>query len=203
MIQHYLFDKFEVAAIQRAKRNKPCCGDSFFIEETEDYLICIVADGLGSGQGAKDASQKAVEAVEAYHDLPVEVLMEKVNLSLTGKRGAVVTIFRIEYKKKLITFCGVGNVRFSIYPESGKSITPLSKPGFLTGRPLRFHVQNFHYPDNALFVIHSDGVNILSKQLPEIHRIYSADSPDTSDDYLESLMQITDDDMTLLIGKPM
>ncbi|TCP23833.1 negative regulator of sigma-B (phosphoserine phosphatase) [Scopulibacillus darangshiensis] len=203
MIEYYPFDKFKVSAIQKAKRDKPCCGDSYYVKETDDYLICAVADGLGSGIGAKEASQKVVDTVRNHHELPVETQMLKANLSLHNERGAVVTIFKIDYKKGLVTYCGVGNIRLSIYPKQGKSITPLSKPGFLSGRPVRFHVQEFAYPEGGLFVIHSDGVNILSQQLPVIRHIYSADRPDQAEDYFNDLMQGNGDDVTLLIGKPL
>lgn len=203
MIEHYPFDKFAVSAVQRAKKNKSCCGDSFFIHETEDYLICALADGLGSGPEAHAASMSAINVVVAHHTLPLDELMDMINRSLCNLRGAVVTVFRVDYQNKMVQFSGVGNIKLTIYPVNGKSITPLSKPGFLSGRPLRFQVQQFAYPEQGLFVIHSDGVRLLSKQIPAIKKIYSADEPVATDVYLNDLMKDNEtDDMTLLIGKP-
>lgn len=202
MIEHYPFDKFEVSAVQRAKQNKSCCGDSFFVHETEDYLICVLADGLGSGPDAHKASMTAVEVVKEHHEMPLDQLMEVVNHALFHLRGAVVTIFRVDYRNMLVSFCGVGNIKLTIYRDQGKSITPLSKPGFLSGRPISFNVQEFEYPDNGIFIIHSDGINLVSKQIMEIKRISSVDEVNDTDRYLRELVKYNEnDDMTLLVGK--
>ncbi len=204
MIEHFPFDKFDVSAVQRAKKNKSCCGDSFFIHETSDYLICALADGLGSGQGAHDASIAAVDVVRDHHEMPLDQLMEIVNRSLFHLRGAVVTIFRVDYHRKVISVCGVGNIKLLIFPEQGKAITPFSKPGFLSGRPLNFNVQEFPYPDNGMFLIHSDGINLMSRQIPAIKSLYYADDSAETGNYLRELVKYNEnDDMTLLIGKPL
>ncbi|MFC7394890.1 protein phosphatase 2C domain-containing protein [Scopulibacillus cellulosilyticus] len=203
MIKHYPFEKFEVSVFQRAKKDKPCCGDSYFVKETDSYLICAVADGLGSGIGAKEASQKAVETIESNHTLPVDLLMNKVNQSLIKHRGAVVTIFKIDYTDKLVSFCGVGNVNFKIYPQIGKPISPLPNRGFLSGQPVRLQVQEFNYPDHAMFVIHSDGVTLHANQVHSIKKMYHVVAEE-AESYLDNYAKLNNnDDLTILIGKPL
>ncbi|MBM7644682.1 negative regulator of sigma-B (phosphoserine phosphatase) [Scopulibacillus daqui] len=203
MIEHYPFQKFKISAFQRAKKDKTCCGDSYFVKETDNYLICAVADGLGSGIGAKEASQTAIETIETNYNLPLDLLMDKVNRSLVRHRGAVVTIFKIDYEAKLVSFCGVGNVKLLIYPRFGKPISPLPKRGFLSGQPLRLQVQEFNYPDHAMFVLYSDGITLHANQVQTIQNMYHVVAEE-GESYLDRYVQLnSNDDLTLLIGKPL
>ncbi|MFK4998571.1 hypothetical protein ACI2OX_18455 [Bacillus sp. N9] len=49
--------------------------------------MCILADGLGSGEFAYEASQAAVSIVKANPEERVEVLIEDCNKAMAGKRG--------------------------------------------------------------------------------------------------------------------
>lgn len=201
MIEHFPFERFGILAVQEPKKNYSCCGDSYFIKETGDYLLLTVADGLGSGKGARDASQVAIKTAQKYDDAPLEELMNIINDALLYYRGAVVSIFRIDFKSCLAKFCGVGNILLSVFPKLGKPITPLPEQGFLSGPPVKCRVHEFKYPEDAFFVIHSDGVSFRTDQLSAIHRIYEARTDD-SECLLRPFSGENDDDRTLIIGKP-
>lgn len=77
-----------------------CCGDSFFIKTTEEYLICALADGLGSGERANESSAAISSLVEKNDDKDVEDLMKLCNEELRDKRGATVSILKVDFKKE-------------------------------------------------------------------------------------------------------
>ena len=47
----------EAYVYQEAKRGNRESGDTYFIHTEEDYFICAIADGLGSGPIARQSAQ--------------------------------------------------------------------------------------------------------------------------------------------------
>lgn len=202
MIEHHTFKQIEVSAFQEAKEGEPCCGDSYFMTETDDYFICILADGLGSGTQAKHASEQAISVVKASHEDDVDQLMKACNRALARGRGAVLSIFKILFRSRELIFSGVGNVRFLFCLPSGKMMYPLPATGFLSGKPRNLHrVQTFPFEPGSAFMIYSDGwkMNGDSRAL-----ISEMDSPAEASRRAQSLFNKNRnqyDDVTLIFGK--
>lgn len=199
MIQNYSFNRFEVAVFQKSKYSDRVCGDSYFVKETDQYFIGAVVDGLGSGEKAREASHLAVGIIEEHSDLSVETLMYMINDALVNVRGAVVSIFKIDYQHQNFTYSSVGNVQFTLIPPNDKPINPLPNYGFLSGRPIKIKTQVFPYPKNSAFIIHSDGL----KSHSDLRKLCSEK---VSSHYLVNFIsrmidQQEGDDLTLLVGK--
>ncbi|MEW8986414.1 MAG: protein phosphatase 2C domain-containing protein, partial [Bacillus sp. (in: firmicutes)] len=56
----------EVIVHQTTKEGKYVCGDSYYFVLQDEYFTCVVADGLGSGTLANEASSAVVEVVQQY-----------------------------------------------------------------------------------------------------------------------------------------
>ncbi|HET7579587.1 MAG TPA: hypothetical protein VFK33_09920, partial [Bacillales bacterium] len=76
MIENLQYRRMEVSAFQEAKTGQVDCGDSYFVTETNEYFICVLADGLGSGKGARRSSERAVSIVKESHHKDIGTLME-------------------------------------------------------------------------------------------------------------------------------
>ncbi|KSU77394.1 MULTISPECIES: protein phosphatase 2C domain-containing protein [Fictibacillus] len=198
MIQDFSYDKIAVSSFQKPKNGNELCGDSFYVTETRDYFICAVADGLGSGGLARKASQAAVIAVEKNHQLEVEEIMQVCNEELKGTRGAVLSIFKIDFNQRIVRYAGVGNIRFMMAGEDRKLIYPLPTVGFLSGKPQKFRVQQFPFDDQTAFIIYSDGMEIHTQSRSILTNMIS---PRESAAYLGNLSQKLIDDATCLVGK--
>ncbi len=190
--------RIDLSTFQRSKIEGQCNGDSYFTEETEDYFVCLVADGLGSGQAAHDASTRAVQVVEEHHDKGVETLMQMCNDALSQSRGAVLTLFKVHFKEKVLEYCGIGNIRLVIGLPSGKLVHAIPKSGFLSGKPTKFDVRRIEYPEGSMFIAYSDGVDLSS---PDKRNVMRARSPKIAASYLKQKCMETVDDMTCVIGK--
>ncbi|HET7626923.1 MAG TPA: SpoIIE family protein phosphatase [Bacillales bacterium] len=202
MIENYRFDKMRVSAFQLAKQGETQCGDSYYMMETNDYFLCMLADGLGSGPDAKKASQKAVSIVRENPDDDVETLVEKCNCGLRNERGAVLSVFKIDFHKGLLEFSGVGNIRFVFYPPNEKAVYPIPKIGFLSGKRFSARVQTFSFPKHSSFVIYSDGLGSVGAKYPsscmnvtDVERISECVAAYVMDDARSS------DDVTFIVGK--
>lgn len=195
MIQQFK-DKIELFAYQTIKEGKLECGDSYYYTATDDYFVCVVADGLGSGQYAREASAAVVGVVEEHHHEDVDTLMRFCNNILVQKRGAAVSIFKVFFETREFVYSCVGNIRFFLYSPNGKLTYPLPVTGYLSGKPQVFHTQRFVFEPESKFLIYSDGFDIHgAKTLLKGYRSVAAIAEQIKSDYKNSM-----DDATFIVG---
>ncbi len=192
-IQHDFVNAF---IFNEAKKGNYESGDSYHTVLTDDYFICSVADGLGSGPIARESSQVIPQILREHHHETIDQLMQRFNAKMLQKRGAAVAIFKVDFHKKTLEYSCVGNIRFYLYrKESDEIIYPLPVMGYLSGRPQKLRTQLYTYVENDLFLIHSDGVELrnpksMMRKAIRPDRLYNA--------ILESIQ--TGDDATFITG---
>jgi phosphoserine phosphatase RsbX len=197
MIMHESNQFVHTLAYQIPKEGKVCCGDSYFINITENCLICAVADGLGSGERANESSNAICKIVEQNQDEDVEVLMDLCNLELKNKRGATVSILKINFKNNQFTYSSVGNIRFVLSEPSGSFIYPLPVLGYLSGKPQKYRTQTYSYEKGSKFIIHTDGLVI-----PGIKEILKkGQTVEDLSRLLETNSIAQNDDLTYIVGQ--
>jgi phosphoserine phosphatase RsbX len=202
MNKQYILRDFDVRVFQQQKLGMKCCGDSFFIKETEDFLICGIADGLGSGQYAKEASRAAINTISDSIDEPLDSIMKKVNSSQQNLRGIVMSLFKINRKSHQGYVCGVGNINLVIYNEESLYAQPLPTRGYISGKPMDFKVHEFNYPVDSFFALYSDGIHIQSRHLPQLYRILESPDEKVTTYHVDAhSIRNQNDDVTLIIGK--
>src|SRR5699024_8740032 len=112
--------KMQVAIYQRAKQNNYYCGDSYFYTETENEFICALADGLGSGEYAKESSQTVIDIIRSHSGKNVEQLVKECNRQLSGKRGVVLGVLKINFSEQSYSFSSIGNIGMMTVVENKK-----------------------------------------------------------------------------------
>lgn len=191
-----LGDKLELFVHQTTKAGNTECGDSYFYKATDEYFICVIADGLGSGKYANDASTAVIAVVEQYHHEELDQLMDRCNKVLLQKRGAAVSVLKFYFEKNEFVYSGVGNIRFFLYSPEGKLTYPLPVTGYLSGRPQKFHTQRFTYEPESKFLIYSDGYNISgAKSLLKGYRSTEAIADEIKRNNIDGI-----DDATFILG---
>ena len=150
---------FDIGVVRVAKRGEIECGDDWGIVVGDDgRASLVVADGLGHGGSAAEASRRAV-AIAAEHaaDDPAAVVAA-MHAGLRSTRGAAVAVAELVLSERSIRYCGLGNISAAIAgPVASRSL--VSHNG-IVGHEMR-KIQEFTYewPTDALFVMHSDGVS--------------------------------------------
>ncbi|WP_225986093.1 PP2C family serine/threonine-protein phosphatase [Psychrobacillus glaciei] len=156
-------EKVEMCVYQEAKSGNLESGDTYYIDQKEDYLICSIADGLGNGPIAKESADIMPEILAKYPEESIDSLLLRCNELMVQKRGAAVAIVKVDFKLHTISYSCVGNIKFYMYQsETDKMIYPLPVMGYLSGRKQKPHTQTYSYNKNDLFLLHSDGVNLKS-----------------------------------------
>lgn len=148
---------YALGAVSLAIAGETQCGDAWSLDLSPSRSIYIVADGLGHGPLAAEASREAVRVFEqAPHLSPVRILTD-AHQALAKTRGAAVSIAEILHDQGVINYAGVGNVTGVIY-DQGKTRSMVSMNGTL-GHSLG-RIQHFSYPwaKTSALIMHSDGL---------------------------------------------
>ncbi len=137
------------------------CGDSWSIHFDRSCCSAFVIDGLGHGQGAADAADRAIHIFDKKWSVPGPALMNSVHQSLINTRGAVGALAEIEFLKGEVSFTGVGNIAGAVLTlENQKSM--VSHYGTLGHQVLKVHSFQYPWPRFAVLLMHSDGLKSRS-----------------------------------------
>jgi len=135
------------------------CGDDWAVQIRDERVVVMIADGLGHGLAAHDASRAAHDAFLRVHEQGAAAIVEAIHAALTSTRGAAVAVLTADLERRIARFCGLGNITAAIVPPAGAArVRLVSMPGTAgVGKP---RLQEFQYPfsADALLVLHSDGI---------------------------------------------
>ncbi len=151
-------NKVQAAVYQQPKSGQYQCGDSYFYTETENEFICVLADGLGSGEQAKESSEIVINIIRDNIHTTVEQLIEQCNRQLSGKRGAVIGILKIDFSARRYTFSSIGNIGVLAISENGRKKRNIPNPGYLAGYHRPFKIVSDKLDPVMNFILFSDGV---------------------------------------------
>jgi len=146
-----------VDGLTRPITGESVCGDAWAAVETDDRVAALVADGLGHGELAAQASRAAVEtfAADPWRG-PVAILAD-ANRRLAGTRGAAVLVVEIDRVAREVRWAGVGNIVGRVI--GGTQMTNLSsRPGIVGQRVPRLREERAALDERTLVVLHSDGL---------------------------------------------
>ncbi len=131
------------------------CGDAVAVAASAGGWTAVVADGLGHGPAAAEASEAALRVFRADPARPLPEHLKAMHQALRRTRGAAVALARATPGR--VEFCGVGNVAGTTF-DGGRPRLLLSVPGVvgftLPPAPVRVLTT-----ESALVVLHTDGVD--------------------------------------------
>ena len=150
---------FRVGVVRVPKRGESSCGDDWsIVTDADGRAVITVADGLGHGQSAAEASRRAVEVAAEHATEQPAMIVAQVHSALRSTRGAALAVAELAADGTSIRFAGLGNISASIAARR-ESKSFVSHNG-IAGHEMR-KVQEFSYdwPAESLLVMHSDGVS--------------------------------------------
>jgi anti-sigma regulatory factor (Ser/Thr protein kinase) len=139
-------------------RGETACGDALAVKPTASGYMFIVADGLGHGPMAAEASEAAIETfAESGADVGPDEILSDSHGRLRSTRGAAVAIADVNLRAGTVNYAGIGNI-------SGQIITGKARRSMISLNGTVGHtahkVQQFSYPwsPDSMLVMHSDGI---------------------------------------------
>jgi anti-sigma regulatory factor (Ser/Thr protein kinase) len=133
-------------------------GDAYFIRTRNRSTLLVVIDGLGHGQGAKEAADVALDALDEWQGEPLDELLHSAHDALRSTRGAVIGAAIIDEAKARFHFAGVGNIMVRVF-NAPEHISPISTNGTLGARLGQLRVWTYTWSPGATLIMASDGVS--------------------------------------------
>lgn len=150
--------RFCVGGINIALAGEQRCGDGWDVRLSGERLRLMVADGLGHGPLASDASAEAVRIFRESDGFAVPQLMDRVHGALKKTRGAAVAISEVTLPARELRYSGVGNIAGVFY--SGLKRTGMASANGTMGHNVtRISEYKYSFDDKLTLIMHSDGIS--------------------------------------------
>lgn len=133
------------------------CGDSWTVRRNEETLSLLLADGLGHGVLAADASTAAVRAFQSGPAEPPTAILENVHQALRSTRGAAVAVTRMDHQTGRVRYAGIGNITGVLLGGTRPQFM-VSHNGTAGLEARRFQEFDYAFPPGGAIVMHSDGI---------------------------------------------
>jgi anti-sigma regulatory factor (Ser/Thr protein kinase) len=147
-----------VGSAGRPVAGEDMSGDSWAMRTEGDFSLFIVADGLGHGIQAAEASAEAVSAFRTSSETGPAMVLHRVHRALRGTRGAAVAIASLDRKNRIVRYAGIGNIAGVIVGLS-KSQSMISHNGTAGHDAPHFQEFSYPFPESSLLIMHSDGLS--------------------------------------------
>ncbi len=148
----------EVGAVCLQKPGEQVCGDTWALQLRPEGAAIAVADGLGHGWGAAEASRAAVEGFQNARASSPRESLERMHGGLRSTRGAAAAVAEVNLHRGLVRYAGVGNIAASIMNGHGMRAL-ISYNGILGHQVQKFHELSYPFEPGSLLVMYSDGIN--------------------------------------------
>ena len=147
----------QLGAVCLPMAGETVCGDSWSAALAPTEATLAVADGLGHGVHAAQASEAAMAAIARDPRQPVANQLEDAHAMLRATRGAAVAVAQIDMHADTLSFSGVGNIAVHVF--NGSERKQLVSHNGIVGSNMR-KLQEFREPwsAGAMLVMHSDGL---------------------------------------------
>ena len=121
--------------------------------------VLMVADGLGHGPAAAEASAQAVRIFTKQASEPPGAIIQMIHDGLRSTRGAAVAVARADLVRNTVIFAGLGNITGALV--AGTMVRRMVSQNGTAGHSTH-RIKEFDYPfpvrEPALVILHSDGI---------------------------------------------
>jgi len=149
---------FSFGVVSLAMRGEPVCGDGWGTRTTADHSFFMVADGLGHGPFAAEASREAERVLANSHSASAGSILRDCHDALKKTRGAAAAIAEISREKGTLAYAGIGNIFAAVI--DGTTRRGIASHNGTLGHQMH-KIQEFTVPwsEESMLIMHSDGLS--------------------------------------------
>ncbi len=188
--------KYEVISV--ALEGPVLCGNLFFVTELVDTTLIVVANGLGRGEEAFFAANKAIEIIEAHSHKSITELYELCNQALLETHGAAMTIAQLDSYYKL-SYVALGNVAGACWHISSdvKKQTFFLQPGLVGASRLpNLQINEIMMAPGDTIILATDGIKSqFDREPPKLK------SPEKFAQYIFNTYRKNNEDALVLVAQ--
>jgi anti-sigma regulatory factor (Ser/Thr protein kinase) len=148
----------EVGIFGRPLEGLDSSGDDAAFVRHGDALMLAIADGLGHGDPAREASRRAMHVFRQSIGQPLDGILRSCGGALEGTRGAAMCVVRVEPGR--VIHAGIGNVECRVYGPHQATVRLSGVPGIVGGRrgAARIRIEETPLVPPTLVVAFTDGL---------------------------------------------
>jgi anti-sigma regulatory factor (Ser/Thr protein kinase) len=152
--------QLQVAGVCLPRAGEEVSGDAWAVAEGDGRTLLLVADGLGHGLHAADASRAAVRVFRANAGAAPVPILRATHQALRGTRGAAVAVAEVDRAARVLRYAGVGNIAGAVVSAAGggASRSLVSHNGTVGHEARNFQEFTCPFHPGDLLVMHSDGL---------------------------------------------
>ena len=133
------------------------CGDIWRVALEGGRANFMVADGLGHGPSAAQASRAVASVFDRNPGAAPVRFLEDAHAEVSHTRGAAVAALSLDIDSGAVRYAGVGNIAGTLLTEGvGRGL--FSHNGTLGAQVRKFQEFDYAWPPGSLLVMHSDGI---------------------------------------------
>jgi anti-sigma regulatory factor (Ser/Thr protein kinase) len=141
-------------------RGETECGDNWAVSSFHGRNLLLVADGLGHGPLAAEASGEAVRIFDRHPESMPGQILSFSHDALKKTRGAAVAIAELGSDHKTVTFSGTGNISAAVTTSVATLLRRMvSHPGTVGARMSKPREFQYEWDRDSQFILHSDGIS--------------------------------------------
>jgi anti-sigma regulatory factor (Ser/Thr protein kinase) len=149
--------KFDVGFICLPVKGESVSGDTVAFRSCGCGGAFMIADGLGHGVSAHEASMEAGKIfVDEKSSNPGEML-DSIHHGIRATRGAAVAVASIDCEARLVRYSGIGNIAGAIF-QGDFSRSLISHNGIVGHQSPKVQEFTYEWPASGMLVMNSDGL---------------------------------------------
>lgn len=152
---------WETGLVSLPKRGETVSGDSAAVSQDDERSVFVLADGLGHGPQAAEASEPTVTVLREQSHLSPKQMMEAMHAALRSTRGAAVAVGEVDWRSRTLRFCGIGNIAAAMHSNGSKPQHLISHNGIVGHTMGRVQEFSYPFPAGAVLILHSDGLKTI------------------------------------------
>jgi anti-sigma regulatory factor (Ser/Thr protein kinase) len=150
----------EIAIMGRPYPGEVISGDDAVFFESESTFMAAVADGMGHGHSAREASNRAIEGLSTKQDRGMEEIVIALNQELSGTHGCAMSIIRFDKNTGVAECVSLGDVHTHLYHlKDAHFFTPI--PLVLAAgqfQKQRIRVEKVQVQPGSVLLLFTDGL---------------------------------------------
>lgn len=150
-------DGIQAGVVSVPIRGESVSGDSWTAKSLPGWFLVLVADGLGHGVLAAEASCEAQRILNETKSTSPAVIVQDAHDALRKTRGAAVAVAAIDHEVGKLTFSGLGNIA-AVLLNQQNSRGMASHNGTAGHTMPRLKEFAFPWSNNSVLIMHSDGL---------------------------------------------
>lgn len=151
-------EPFLCGAVSVPLASEEVCGDTWTVRQMGTARARIlVADGLGHGEFAAEASRKAAEVFARGDQQSLLELLGTMHQAMRSTRGAAVAVAEIDLAAGRVLYAGVGNIASEIFHHE-QSASLVSLNGTIGAQFRKAQEFSYSWKKGASLMMHSDGL---------------------------------------------